>query len=161
MPARDPSLDDDEAIHPEAALAPGYLANHATRVFNRNVDAVLREHGLSLALLGPLLLLCWKGPMRQRDLVAASAVKQPAMVALLEKLEASGLVVRSPSANDRRAATVALTDEGARLAVIGGDALRRENARGLARISTDEAVLLIDLLRRFITSLEEEHKHHS
>jgi hypothetical protein len=70
-----------QAFHPEAAVAPGYLANHAARVFNRLVDGRLREHGLTLSLTGPLLLLLWKGPMLQRDLVRHSAVKQPAMVA--------------------------------------------------------------------------------
>ncbi|WP_347302057.1 hypothetical protein V5740_08470 [Croceibacterium sp. TMG7-5b_MA50] len=47
----------DELIHPEAAVAPGYLANHAARVFNRLVDAALRPHGMSLALIGPVMLL--------------------------------------------------------------------------------------------------------
>ncbi|AEQ96957.1 transcriptional regulator for cryptic hemolysin [Xanthomonas oryzae pv. oryzicola BLS256] len=28
-------LDQNELIHPQAAVAPGYLANHAARVFNR------------------------------------------------------------------------------------------------------------------------------
>lgn len=77
---------DAEAVHPEAAVAPGHLANHAARVFNRLVDGRLREHGLTLSLIGPLLLLSWKGSMLQRDLVRHSAVKQPAMVALLDKL---------------------------------------------------------------------------
>lgn len=72
-------LDQNELIHPQAAVAPGYLANHAARVFNRLVDAQLRPHGVSLALIGPIMLLSWKGPMLQRDLVIASAVKQPAM----------------------------------------------------------------------------------
>ncbi|MGF9566618.1 hypothetical protein AAIH70_24205 [Neorhizobium sp. BT27B] len=78
----------DDHIHPDAAVAPGYLANHAARVFNRLVDAALRPYGLSLSLIGPIMLLSWKGPMLQRDLVRSSAIKQPAMVALLDKLEA-------------------------------------------------------------------------
>ncbi len=100
-------LDQNELIHPQAAVAPGYLANHATRVLNRLVDAELRPHGVSLALIGPIMLLSWKGPMLQRDLVIASAVKQPAMVALLDKLEGLLLIKRTPSPQDRRAALVA------------------------------------------------------
>ncbi|MBB4132647.1 hypothetical protein GGR62_003472 [Xanthomonas campestris] len=49
-------------------MAPGYLANHATRVFNRLVDAQLPPHGVSLTLIGPIMLLSWKGPMLQRHL---------------------------------------------------------------------------------------------
>ena len=145
----------DEPIHPEAAVAPGYLANHAARVFNRNVDAALREHGLSLSLIGPILLLSWRGAMRQRDLVAASAVKQPAMVALLDKLEGMGLVARTPAPDDGRAAIVSLTETGSRMADIGGNALRAENARGLAGLSAKEATMLVTLLQRLIAGLEE------
>lgn len=142
-------------VHPEAAVAPGYLANHAARVFNRNVDAKLRAHGLSLGLLAPLLLLSWKGPMRQRDLVIASAVKQPAMVALLAKLESMKLIARTPAPDDGRAALVALTDAGARMAHIGGDALRDENARGLARLSARERARLVTLLQKLIAGMED------
>lgn len=55
---------------------------------------MLRLHGLSLALFGQIMLLSWKGPMLQRDLVASSAVKQPVMVALLDRLETAGLIAR-------------------------------------------------------------------
>lgn len=154
MKARSPTMRDADAIHPEAAVAPGYLANHAARVFNRNVDAALREHGLSLALLGPILLLSWKGPMRQRDLVAVSAVKQPAMVALLDKLERMNLIARSPAPDDGRAAIVSLTAVGAHMAEIGGAALRKANAHGLAGFSSEEGTLLVTLLQRFIQGLE-------
>lgn len=144
----------DDTIHPEAATAPGYLANHAARVFNRNVDARLREHGLSLSLIGPVLLLAWQGPMRQRDLVAHSAVQQPAMVALLGKLERQGLLTRAAHPDDRRAALIALTEEGQRLAAIGGEVLRAENARGGAALSAAEQATLVTLLQRFIDGLQ-------
>lgn len=148
-------MTDDDAIHPEAAIAPGYLVNHAARLFNRNVDAALRAHGLSLSLLGPILLLSWRGPMRQRDLVTASAIRQPAMVALLDKLEAGGLIVRTPAPDDRRAAIVALTAAGRDRAEIGGKVLRAENVRGLAAMSAEEGRMLVSLLQRFIAGSEQ------
>ncbi|AKF51355.1 hypothetical protein PsyrH_12875 [Pseudomonas syringae pv. syringae HS191] len=52
--------------------------------FMRATEAALRAQGTSLTLFGPLLWLSWRGPMLQRDLVKASAVKQPAMVATLD-----------------------------------------------------------------------------
>ncbi|MET0319798.1 MAG: MarR family transcriptional regulator [Duganella sp.] len=141
-------------IHPEAAVAPGYLANHAARVFNRTVDAELRKHGLTLALVGPLLLLSWKGPMLQRDLVRASAVKQPAMVALLDKLEAAALIERTMLATDKRAANVCLTDAGRAAAATGRDVLLKVNALGVTGFSEQEASVLVDLLDRLIANLE-------
>jgi MarR family transcriptional regulator, transcriptional regulator for hemolysin len=145
---------DGDDIHPEAAVAPGYLANHAGRAFNRHVDAALRQHGVSLALIGPLLLLSWKGPMLQRDLVQHSAVKQPAMVALLGKLSAMGLIDRLASSTDRRAATISLTSRGAEMAAIGGQVLRDANRRGLGGFTDQEAAQMVSLLHRFIANLE-------
>ena len=142
-------------IHPEAAVAPGYLANHAARVFNRTVDAELRTHGLTLALVGPLLLLSWKGPMLQRDLVRASAVKQPAMVALLDKLESSSLIERAAHETDKRAATVRLTDAGRAAAATGREVLLKVNALGVAGFSDKDAALLVGLLGRLIANLED------
>ena len=143
-----------DEIHPEAAVAPGYLANHAARVFNRTVDARLREHGLTLALIGPLLLLSWKGAMLQRDMVRASAIKQPAMVALLDKLQAMDLVRREAHATDKRAATVQLTAAGAAAAAIGRTALLDANAVGVTGFTDREAATFIGLLGKFIANLE-------
>lgn len=144
----------NDFIHPEAAIAPGYLANHAARVFNRVIDASLRPHGLSLALIGPIMLLSWKGPMLQRDLVRSSAVKQPAMVALLDRLEAMKLISRIPSSIDRRAATVELTEQGVEAAAMGRAALLSANELGLQGFSPDEARLIVMLFQRLIANLE-------
>ncbi len=146
----------DDDIHPEAAVAPGYLANHAARVFNRLVDTALRPYGLSLSLIGPIMLLSWKGPMLQRDIVRSSAVKQPAMVALLDKLEAMTLIRRSPSSTDRRAAMVELTSQGQVAALRGRDALLAANAKGLENFSPEEVASIVCLFQRLIDNFEQE-----
>ncbi len=146
--------DQDDHIHPEAAVAPGYLANHAARVFNREVDSLLRPYGLSLPLIGPIMLLSWKGPMLQRDLVRSSAIKQPAMVALLDKLEAMVLISRTPTQTDRRASMVELTARGVEAAAIGRDALLAANAKGIDGFSAEEAALVVKLFQRLIDNLE-------
>lgn len=147
-------MSDHIDIHPEAAVAPGYLANHAARVFNRSVDARLREHGLTLALIGPLLLLSWKGSMLQRDLVRASAVKQPAMVALLDRLETMKLIEREVLPSDRRAATVRLTASGKDAAALGRTVLLEINALGVTGFSEEEATRFVAYLQRLIANLE-------
>lgn len=149
----------DDHINPEAAVAPGYLANHGARVFNRLVDAALRPHGLSMALINPLLLLWWKGPMLQRDLVHSSAVKQPAMVALLDKLETMSLITRTPSDADRRASSVKLTELGLKAALRGRKALLDANNQGLAGFLPEEADLLVRLLQRMIVNFEQAPEH--
>jgi len=145
-------------IHPEAVVAPGYLANHAARVFNRLVDARLRDHGLTLALIAPLLYLSWKGPMLQRDLVRGVAVKQPAMVALLDKLEAMLLVEREALATDKRSAMVRLSDAGEAAAAIGRRVLIDVNAVGLAGFTQAESAQFVGLLTRLIENLDPAEK---
>lgn len=153
--SKDLAISDAENIHPEAAVAPGYLANHASRVFNRLVDSRLRSHDLSLSLVGPLLLLSWKGSMLQRDLVRHSAVKQPAMVALLDKLEVAGMIERVESTLDKRAATVSLTDSGRRAAAIGRTILLAVNEKAVNGFAPEEASLIVNLLIRLIANLED------
>lgn len=145
--------DNDQDIHPGASVAPGYLANHAARVFNRLIDDALRPYGMSLALIGPIMLISWKGPMLQRDLVQASAIKQPAMVALLDKLEAMRLIERRPMPDDRRAAMVHLTAAGLDIAARGGRALVETNTFGLRDFTAGEAKSITVLLQRFIDNL--------
>lgn len=154
--------DSPSEIHPEAAVAPGYLANHLARAFNRTVDAALKPHGMSMALIGPIMLLSWKGPMRQRDLVQASAVRQPAMVALLDKLEALGAIARAPNPDDRRASTVMLTERGAALAMIGRRALMEANATALAGFTSSEQASVVAMMQRLVENVEAAagHKHH-
>ncbi|NTE86596.1 MarR family winged helix-turn-helix transcriptional regulator [Agrobacterium rubi] len=139
--------------HPEAAVAPGYLTNHAARLFNRHVDARLRGHNLSLALIGPLLLVSWKGPMLQRDLVTFSSIKQPAMVALLDKLQAAGLIQRSPSQTDKRAALIELTEQGKDAAVLARRTLLDANSEAMAGFTELEAEQFSSFLGRFSSNL--------
>ena len=140
-------------VHPEAAVAPGFLTTHAAQAFNRRADEALRAQGLSLALLAPLLLIHWKGPMLQRDIVRHSAVRQPALVAVLGKLENLKLITRKAMAADRRAAMIDLTAMGKEAAVTGGEILRSLNEAGLAGFSEEEIALLIGLVQRFSDNL--------
>jgi len=149
-----PPLASREFIHPQGAVAPGYLANHAARVFNRLVDMRLRTHDLSLALIRPLLVLSWKGPLLQRDLVRFSAVKQPAMVALLDKLETAGMIERTVTSTDRRAATIRLTGRGEHAAEIGRAMLMEVNTEAVSGLSVGETAAVVDLLTRLIQNLE-------
>ena len=151
-----PGSDNDSEIHPEAAEAPGYLANHAARVFSRLVDTRLRLRDLSLSLIGPVLLLSWRGAMLQRDLVKHSAVKQPAMVALLDKLEALGLIERSQTIDDKRAAKVALTERGCEAALTGRMVLLEVNALGTSGFSHEETQEIVALTKRLIKNLEQQ-----
>lgn len=141
-------------IHPDATIAPGFLANHAALAFNRVVDSRLRQHGLTQALAGPLLVLAWKGPLTQSELVRESAVRQPAMAALLDRLQTAGMVDRNPSEADRRATVVRLTETGSVAARTAKQVLREVNALALEDLTPTECAAVTAVLARMVSNLE-------
>lgn len=92
--------------------------------------------------------------MLQRDLVRHSAVKQPAMVALLDRLETAGMIERTKTTSDKRAATVELTDRGHNAAAFGRTVLLEVNEEAVSGFTPTEATLLVDLLGRLIANLD-------
>lgn len=70
---------------------------------------------VSVPALGLLARLAVEGSAGISELAARERVSQPATSQMVDRLERSGLVERSPSPTDRRAVVVALTDAGAAL----------------------------------------------
>ena len=66
----------------------------------------------SVAALLTLRRLDDEGPLRITELAAAELVSQPTMTGIVRRLEADGLVRRSPDPDDARAVRVTLTDAG-------------------------------------------------
>jgi DNA-binding MarR family transcriptional regulator len=77
----------------------------------------LHEHhlgpaGVTSRELGVLLFLDGREPESQQQAAARMGIDRTTMVGLLDSLEAKGLVVRRPDAQDRRRNVVVLTDAG-------------------------------------------------
>ena len=68
----------------------------------------------SAVALSTLDALDRHGPQRVSDLVGRERISQPGMTGLVTRLEAAGLVERGSDPRDRRAALVALTENGRR-----------------------------------------------
>lgn len=97
------------------------------------LEELHREHldpfGISGRELSILLLLEAREPESQQETAARLGVDRTTMVALLDGLEAKGLVARQVDPNDRRRNVVALTDRGRRTldeAVEASDAAEAE-----------------------------------
>jgi DNA-binding MarR family transcriptional regulator len=86
-------------------------ALHLLRVV-RTVDA---DSGLSPARLAALSVLVFGGRRTVGSLAVAEQVRSPTMTALLDGLEADGLVRRRPDPNDGRSVVVEATTRGRRL----------------------------------------------
>jgi DNA-binding MarR family transcriptional regulator len=87
------------------------------RVAARLGSALAAECGLAINEFDVLLYLGahHADEMRAGALRDAVALSQPALSRLIARLEARGLIARSPAADDRRATVVCLTEAGAAL----------------------------------------------
>ncbi len=89
-------------------------ALHATaRSWRIALDARLKDLGVGQSgWLTIAILAKSKDELSQRALADQLGVEGPSVVAMLDRLEAAGLVVRSPSPPDRRVKLIHLTDAG-------------------------------------------------
>ena len=125
-----------------------------------DLDRICRRHGLSMAdfnLLGALRIERTER-LRPTDLADILRVSHAALSARLARLDRAGLLIRSPAADDRRASTLALTPEGARLveAVHATIETQSQFVRQLHRLSEAEQAELGRLMGRLHTLLDRE-----
>jgi MarR family transcriptional regulator for hemolysin len=92
----------------------GIHLGQVARLWRAEIDRRLSPHGLTEAQWLTLLHLSrLTEPATQKRLAAAAGVQEPTMVRMLDRLEAEGLVTRSPIEGDRRAKSVCLTGKAA------------------------------------------------
>jgi DNA-binding MarR family transcriptional regulator len=84
-------------------------------LFTRWIRRVPTEADLSFPAAATLVRLTLDGPHRLTDLAAVERTSQPGMTQLVTRLEADGLVRRSPAPGDRRVVLVEVTPSGAAL----------------------------------------------
>ncbi len=131
---RDRSLDLDELTTAIEDFNSVFIRLPAVRRFNFSTLSVL--HTLSR-----------KGEVRLTDLLATEQLKQPAITALVTKLERDGLVTRRRDPGDGRVVLLSLTDAGNEV-VRSRRAERVANLSALvARLTDDERDVLVDSAR--------------
>jgi MarR family transcriptional regulator for hemolysin len=137
-----PSLN---TIHSEI----GYLISRLARLWRREVDQALADHGLSQATALPLMVLSRRGKsVRQGVLAEEVGIEGPSLVRLIDLLQAEGLVERREDPTDRRAKTLHLTPTGEAKAEEINRVLRRVRADLLKDIDADDLVVTFDALQR-------------
>jgi DNA-binding MarR family transcriptional regulator len=107
---------EERSAYPDDGFQPrveAYVALRQTAdVVDDFVEAELAQFGLTLPLYGILLNLSTRGPLSLSDLSDSIFRSNSTITALVDRLEADGLVVRSPSEVDRRVITAHLTEKG-------------------------------------------------
>lgn len=128
------------------------LLVHLARRMQTEAEAELTAFGLRARHVVALTLLRDLGEQNQSDLPAMLGIDATNVVALLNELEADGLVERRRSAEDRRRHTVTLTAAGARTLDEVEKALSVVERQVLASLSDAEQHDLYTLLARATAS---------
>jgi DNA-binding MarR family transcriptional regulator len=127
-----------------------YLLARASALVSGEVHAHLREQKVPLAVWRVLAVLDGTAGLTVGELAAACLFKQPTMTKALDRLAASGMVVRRGGEHDRRRVLVVATDKGrALVARLIADAKAHE-ARVLKDYSSTEIKYLKNALRRLM-----------
>jgi DNA-binding MarR family transcriptional regulator len=124
---------------PELRDRLGYLLKHAFMQLDDLVTAVLAPHNINGRELGLLIHIAAHEPASQQQIAQRMQIDRTTMVALLDTLEAKGVVARRPHAEDRRRNVVALTDHGQQILKLGQEASAKAERQFLEPLSGDVA----------------------
>lgn len=126
----------------------GYNLRRAQIAVFQSFQTAVAPHDITPGQFGVLIMIMENQGLSQSDLGAAVGIDRSTMVAVIDRLESRGLVVRAPSPNDRRSYALRLSDKGTELMQ---DLIPRIQAhdRGMVKdLSAAETAQLIDFLRR-------------
>lgn len=126
----------------------GYNLRKAQVAVFQSFQNAVAPHDITPGQFGVLIMIHENEGLSQSDLGAAVGIDRSTMVAVIDRLESRGLVVRAPSPNDRRSYALKLSPEGETLL---GELVPRIKAhdQGMMKdLSPQEQTQLIDLLRR-------------
>lgn len=126
----------------------GLLIARIGRLWRRQADQALVDHGLSEATALPLMILSRRGKsVRQGELADDLGIEGPSLVRLIDLLQAEGLVERREDRTDRRAKMLHLTPAGEAKAEEINRALRRVRSYLLKDVPADHLAITFEALR--------------
>jgi DNA-binding MarR family transcriptional regulator len=132
-----------------------FLMNRAAHGMREAMDAEATAHGITIRGQIVLTALVQKPPtekpVTQLALGTTLGLDKTTMTAVLDKLEAQGLLIRTPDPNDRRARIPVVTTAGRELQEKLYHQLTLVEQNMLSGLSLTERDQLRDLLRRVIT----------
>lgn len=127
----------------------GRLVTRLGRIWRRESDQALSDHGLSYATAIPLLVLSRQGEnVRQGVLADELGIEGPSLVRLIDLLQAEGLVERREDPTDRRAKTLHLTKAGEAKVEETNKILRRVRASLLKDVAPEDLAITFETLQR-------------
>jgi DNA-binding MarR family transcriptional regulator len=134
---------------------------HEMGVLVRRIRRMIAERArmvhpdLSPVAYSMLMALNDSGPRRASDLVDLFSIDKGAVSRQVGSLLELGLIERSPDPEDRRAAILAITEEGSRRLSTIAEIRRAEVSQRLAGWNEDDLKGFVETLARYNISLEE------
>ena len=129
-----------------------YLLDHTGHVLRTRMAAALAELGLT-ARMHCVLVHALEEERTQIQLAEIGDMDKTTMVVTVDALEEAGLAERRPSASDRRARVIAVTEAGAAMARRSQEVVDRVHHEALTSLPDDERQVLV----RALTRLTGEH----
>ena len=126
----------------------GYHLRRAQSAVFDDFARTMAAHRITPGQFGVLTLIAANPGLSQSALARAIGVERSTMVAVIDRLQARGLVERRPSAADRRSYALGLGAAGRRLLARLKPMVRRHERRVTKRLDDAEVATLIGLLRR-------------
>lgn len=140
------------AVSDAAAIGPqiGQLLRLAHQRAAKTFAEALNPLGIDGRLFGVLSTLGRVGPATQARLITELDSDKSAMLRTVDELEQRGFVVRQPVPGDRRARTIALTDEG-RECLAKAERIAHEASEAMfGWMAAEDRAALRDLLAGFV-----------
>ncbi|MGP4025543.1 MarR family winged helix-turn-helix transcriptional regulator [Actinomadura sp. 3N407] len=126
----------------------GFLLARASGLMVRATNARLAHHDLRARHFSVLSYVCDRDGASQRQLADFLGLDPSPVVALLDTLEAAGLIERRPHPSDRRARLIVPTPEGRTLRDKAKTDVVEAREQVLSCLTTRERELLLGMLRR-------------
>ena len=134
-----------------------YLAREITRIYTRNLQNAIADHGILIGQYHFLRVLWEKDEITQRELANAVGMKESTTFTALAGMEKQGLLTRKRDSNDRRKMTVRLTDKGRGLRSKLIPIAKAVNDGPLAELSPEQVSDLKSMLETLRNNLSGEH----
>lgn len=150
-PLRRTRLRDGRSAEMEPGLLPdlvGYNLRKAQIAVFQNFQSAVAPYDITPGQFGVLILIRENTGLSQSELGNAVGIDRSTMVAVIDRLENRGWVVRAPSPSDRRSYALELSPQGDSLVDELIPRVRDHERTMLRNLSAQEQQALLDMLRR-------------
>ncbi len=124
------------------------LIKKASRLLIKRANELLKPYGLTDAYTYFLMALYQQDGLTQAEMYKQIGIEQPTAVRTLDRMERDGLIIRTPSATDRRAMEIKLTEKGRNCQPIIEQCAFELNEWALSGFKEEEKLSMKQLLKK-------------